>query len=77
MSQLARAFYLLKTSDISYINGIEWYKTDNLKIRFEGNCKPWCLDGEKYDNESGIYEIDTKKSVKMLVPKKNINKLFL
>lgn len=77
MSQLARAFYLLKTSDISYISGIECYKTDNLKIRFNGNCKPWCLDGEKYDDESGIYEIDTKKSVKMLVPKKNIDKLFL
>lgn len=77
LAKLAKAFYTLKTSDISYINGVECYKTDNLKISFNNGYKPWCLDGEKYDGKTTYYEIDTKKKVKMLVPKKNIDKLFL
>ena len=31
----------------------------------------------KYETKTNYFEIDTNKSVKMLVPKKNINKLFL
>ena len=77
LAKLAKAFYTLKTSDISYINGVECYKTDNLKMSFNNGYKPWCLDGEKYDGKTTYYEIDTKKKVKMLVPKKNIDKLFL
>ena len=77
LAKLARAFYTLKTSDISYINGVECYKTDNIKISFNDGYKPWCLDGEKYDSKVAFYEIDTKKSVNMLVPRKNINKLFI
>ena len=77
LAKLAKAFYTLKTSDISYINGVECYKTDNLKITFNDGMKPWCLDGEKYDTKTTYFEIDTNKSVKMLVPRKNVDKLFL
>lgn len=77
LTNLARAFYILKTSDISYVSGVECYKTNNLKITFNNTTKPWCLDGEKYDTKTNYFEIDTDKSVKMLVPKKNIDKLFL
>lgn len=77
LAKLAHAFYTLKTSDISYVNGVEYYKTDNLKITFNNTDKPWCLDGEKYDGNTNVYEIDTKKSVSMLIPTKNIDKLFL
>ena len=77
LGKLAKAFYTLKTSDISYISGVECYKTDNIKITFNDGMKPWCLDGEKYDSKTTYFEIDTKKSVRMLVPRKNIDKLFL
>ena len=77
LSQLAKAFYTLKTSDISYISGIECYKTDNLKITFNNELKPWCLDGEKFEDLDGTYIIETKKEVEMLVPVKNVDKLFL
>ncbi len=77
LTNLARAFYILKTSDISYVSGVECYKTNSLKITFNNTTKPWCLDGEKYETKTNYFEIDTNKSVKMLVPKKNINKLFL
>ena len=77
LAKLAHAFYILKTSDISYVSGIECYKTDNIKITFNDGMKPWCLDGEKYDTKTTYFEIDTKKVVKMLVPRKNVDKLFL
>ena len=77
LTSLAHAFYTLKTSDISYVNGIECYKTNNIKITFNDGYKPWCLDGEKYDGKTSHYEIILNKKIEMLVPKKNIDKLFL
>jgi len=77
VARLAQAFYTLKTSDISFVSGVECYKTDNLKITFNDGLMPWCLDGEKYDAKTTYFVIDTKKSVRMLVPKKNVDKLFL
>lgn len=77
LAKLAKAFYILKTSDISYISGVECYKTDNLKITFNDGMKPWCLDGEKYDGKTTYFEIKTDKTVEMLIPKKNVDKLFL
>ena len=71
LSKMAKAFYTLKTSDISCISGVEIYKTNNLKIT------PWCLDGEKFDCEEKDYNICIKHKVKMLVPKSNIEKLFI
>ena len=64
-------------SDISFVNGVECYKTDNLRITFNDGSKPWCLDGEKYDGKTAHYEILTNKKIEMLVPKKNVDKLFL
>ena len=75
--EIAKAFYTLKTSDISFINGVEIYKTDNLKITFNNMHKPWCLDGEKYDSETLHYVFSTKKKVEMLIPSKNLSKLFI
>ena len=74
---LARAFYLLKTSDISSVSGVEIYKTNNLKITFNDNFKPWCLDGEKFDCDERSYEIKISHRAKMLIPKINIAKLFI
>lgn len=77
LNELAQAFYTLKTSDISCVSGIETYKTNNLKITFNNHFKPWCLDGEKFECNDHEYEVNVKHKVKMLVPRKNINKLFI
>ncbi len=77
INKLIKAFLVWKTSDISYVSGFEVYKTDNLKLWFNDDFKPWCLDGEKFDCDDRYYEIDTKKKVKMLIPKKNVEKLFI
>ena len=54
-----------------------FYKTNNLKIKFNDKVKPWCLDGEKYDSKEKKYVFTTNKKVKMLVPTVNISKLFI
>ena len=75
--KLASAFYTLKTKGAAYANGIECYKTSRIKIRFNDGMKPWCLDGEKYDSgDATEFEITTEKHVKMLVPQRNVDKLF-
>lgn len=74
---ILKAFYILKTSDVKYVSGVEIYKTDNLKIEFLDNPKPWCTDGEEFKDKSKIYEIKLKNKVKMQIPNKNIDKLFL
>lgn len=75
--KIAKAFYTLKTSDISFVQGVECYKTDNLKITFNSELKPWCLDGEKYDTDTNQFTISTKRKVKMLIPTVNVSKLFV
>lgn len=77
LTQMAKAFYTLKTSDISCVAGIETYKTNRVKITFNGDIKPWCLDGEKFECQEREYDISIKHKIKMLVPKTNIEKLFI
>lgn len=77
LTEMAMAFYTLKTSDVSSVSGIEIHKTDNLKLTFNDDFKPWCLDGEKFDCDEKQYEISIKHKVKMLIPKTNISKLFI
>lgn len=77
LRDVAKAFYTLKTSDITHVSGVEIYKTDNLKLTFNDMFKPWCLDGEKFESNDKTYNICNNLKVKMLIPKKNIKKLFL
>lgn len=77
ITDMAKAFYTLKTSDITRVSGIEIYKTDNLKLTFNDHFKPWCLDGEKFESEKREYVVSIKHKIKMLVPKTNLEKLFI
>ena len=74
---ILKAIYTLKTSDISYVSGIETYKVSELKIIFDDKDKPWCVDGEKFENKDNTYNIRLEKKLKMLLPNKNIDKLFM
>ena len=74
---ILKAIYALKTSDISYVSGIEVYKTSNMKIKFKEFDKSWCVDGEEFIDNKSTYEISLKRDVKMLIPNKNIKKLFV
>ena len=74
---ILKAFYTLKTSDVKYISGIEIYEVNHLKIEFLDKVKSWCRDGEEFEGLSNIYEVDLENEIEMLIPNKNIEKLFL
>ena len=74
---ILKAFYTLKTSDVKYISGVEIYEVNNLKIEFLDKVKPWCTDGEEFKSKSLVYQFDLKNDIEMLIPNKNIDKLFL
>ena len=64
--------------DVSKVPGIYSYKTNNLKIKFlDKPKKAWCVDGEKLDDDSLVFDIKIDNSLKMMIPKKNIDKLFV
>jgi YegS/Rv2252/BmrU family lipid kinase len=75
---IARAFYYLKTSDISKVAGIEIYKTNNLNIKFHKQKEVvWCIDGEKLVGKNKEYNIEIIKDVKIKIPNVNIKDLFM
>lgn len=75
---ILKTFSLLMTIDASKVSGIEFYKTNNLKIEFEEYPKyNWCIDGEKLNRTTLKYEIKNIRNVKIMMPTKNINKIFI
>lgn len=74
---ISKVSYLLK-GEISKAPGFEFYRSDKITIKFKDlpNMN-WCIDGERLDNITNQYVIDTNKSVKLLIPHKKINELFV
>lgn len=74
---IIKTFSLLMTNDITKISGVEFYKTNKVEIEFkEHPKKAWCIDGEKLDRAVLKYEINTINNVKIMMPTKNISKIF-
>lgn len=75
---IIKSLIYLKTSDITKVPGFYFHKTDHLKIKFIDKLKkPWCLDGERMEENIQEYDITITNSIKMLVPNKMIDKLFV
>lgn len=75
---ILKSFSLLLATDASKVSGFEVYRTNKLKIKFKHHHrKPWCIDGEKLEIRSKVYIVENIKDVKVLLPSKNIKKLFL
>lgn len=74
---ILKAIYTLKTSDITTFSGIEIYKASEMEINFKNNDKSWCVDGEELKNRKMKYKITLRKHVKIMIPNKNIKKLFV
>lgn len=75
---IIKSLYLLTMYDVTKVPGIYSYKTDNFKIKFvDIPRKPWCVDGERLDDIEKKYEISIDGTLKMMIPKKNIDKLFV
>lgn len=75
---IIRAFGMLVATDASRVSGFEFYRTSHLKITFKNYPKnAWCVDGEKLEIRTRTYEIKNERNVQILMPKKNIKKLFV
>lgn len=75
---IVKSLLMIKTNDISKVPGFYYFRADKLKIKL--NKKPdknWCLDGEELIDNSLEYEIKIVKDLKMLVPNKEIDKIFV
>lgn len=74
---ILRKFSLLLTTDVSKISGFEFYKTNSLEVSFRNYPKKaWCVDGERLDRAVLNYKITNEQNVKIMLPRKNIRKLF-
>ena len=54
------------------------FKASKLNIKFdEYQKKAWCIDGEKLEIRTKTYSIMNKSNISLLIPKVNIDKLFI
>lgn len=75
---LLKSLYYLTKTDITNLPGFKFYKTNNLKIEFEKPLKKgWSIDGEEYLGNKVSFEIKMINNVEILLPNKNIKKLFI
>ncbi len=75
---IIRTIGMLVATDASHIAGFEFFRTNKLKVSFAKHPKnAWCVDGEKLEIRSKNYEIHNEHDVQILLPNKNISKLFL
>ena len=76
---ILKSLYFLTNYEPSQIPGIYFYKTNNIKIKINNQeYKDWCIDGEELKKSSNDeYIISTVNHIKVLIPNKNISKLFL
>lgn len=65
------------TNEIKDIKEIEYYKTDKFKITFDEVPPSWVMDGEEYKHNEKQFIFTINKEMNMLVPNKNIDKLFI
>jgi len=75
---IIKSLYFLTMYDVHKVPGIYFYKTNNINIKFVDIPKSdWCIDGEKLDVRKKNYKISIDRNIKMLIPRKNIGKLFI
>ena len=78
LKDIVRTLYFFVVYDASKIPGFYFYKTDNMKIKFNSTLKkPLCIDGESLDDMSGCYDIKIDHDVYVLMPSKNVDSLFV
>ena len=75
---LAKTFALIMKDGIKNVPGIYFYTTNEFEIKFKEKIKnDWTIDGEKLIDEQKNYKFTIYKDLKLLLPKKNLKKLFL
>lgn len=62
--------------EVKSMPGLEVYKTNRFRIIFEETPPSWVIDGEEYKHGSKEFLFTINKDINMLIPEKNIVKLF-
>ena len=73
---IIKAVYYLKRRELNDIPAFTYFKTNNIKLEFDEVPASWCIDGDELTHESKTFEIKINKDNNMLLPSKNIDKLF-
>ena len=74
-TDILKVLMMLGHEKINNVPGLFFYKTDNIKLTIT-EPKAWTLDGEKFKQGTNQYEIKNSYKVPVLLPQKNIQKLF-
>jgi len=76
--ELFNSLFFFTKYDASKVPGFFFYRTNNLKISINNKDKKnWGIDGEKLIDSSKKYNVKNVNGIKVMVPSKNISKLFL
>lgn len=73
---ILKALYYLKRKELDQMPMFTYLKTDNIRLEFDEVPPSWCIDGDELTHDTNIFEISVNKNITMLLPEKNINKLF-
>ena len=77
-TDILKSLYYLTTRDITKVPGFYFYKASSFSIQFSDMPKKcWCIDGEKFDSVTKEYHITMENGVLLLLPNKNVDKLFI
>ena len=72
-STMLKSLFKLGIQDITKVSGVEIYRTNNFKIKFNNKLKkPWTIDGEKYPDSCKYYEITINRDIKFRISDKAI-----
>lgn len=75
---LVKTILLIMNKGITNVPGVYCHTCNELHIKFKDKIKNnWTIDGEKLKDEKKEYVFTINKDLKMLLPKKNISKLFI
>ena len=73
-----KSLIYLKTNNLTKVPGFYFHKTNRLTIRFHDKLKkPWQIDGELLPSDTNVYDIKVVRNIKMMIPKRNLDKLFV
>ena len=77
LKEMIKILFLLSTIEAKDISNVTYYQTDNFELEFLSPTKnSWCLDGEEYKTDTNKFTFKVEQSMKMLVPKESVSKLF-
>ena len=77
-TQIMRNVFLIATKGITNTPGFECYKAADIEIKFKSPPKlHWAIDGEENMESTDTYKFGIEKSMKLLLPTQNLDKLFI